>query len=324
MNEQIFEQNKEEWYQGIQTSNKQNLDNLVHLIQSNSVIPFVGAGISAPIFPTWTNYLNTVPLSGDKDAQNILQRIMKSKDSNRFLKAAQFLNDRYGVRFDTKTQEIFSSAKIESKIIREAAYNLPLLFDGPVITTNLDQLLEYVYELNGDKLTVALANETDFVNLNANLSSPCLWKIHGDVEKTASWVLTEKQYLKLYNNNNQNCFLKQLKSFIRGRVLLFIGASLESDKIVELLKELYKENRHIRHYAIFSLSNPQSDVDLSEFFNRCQELFNMGIEPIWYEEDEYHSGLDQIVKELVKRCGKESKHNFFLKKISSNFNYSNL
>ena len=158
----------------------------------------------------------------------------------------QFLQEEYGRAFFDKTQTIFDSRKISPDKLNPAVFELPRLFHGPIITTNLDQVLEWLYRRSGTALTVGLSKEVGFIQDRMVQSAPCLWKIHGDIDKKDSWVLTQEQYDALYRDTDDS-FMELFSVFLKYKMLLFIGASLRSDKVVGLLENLFKREPNICH-----------------------------------------------------------------------------
>ena len=75
--------------------NEKHLNDLIERITNNSVVPYVGAGMSAPIFPTWKRFfeveLDAVLISPAKRDE-----IMKLVDDNEYEKAASVLSKAIG------------------------------------------------------------------------------------------------------------------------------------------------------------------------------------------------------------------------------------
>lgn len=278
--------------------NKQNMNELLEYIKKNQIIPFIGAGMSSPIYPTWKKYLEQIPPSKDEKAVQFVQQKF-CYDMPDYEDIAQYLFDRYAVEFIDKTKETFSRKKITPDKINSAVFYIPKLFIGPVITTNLDQTIEWVYQKYNIPLPVGLADETGFLNERLSGFTPCLWKIHGDIDKSDSWVLTSKEYADQYSESSAQ-FMDLFCSVLQHRRLLFLGSSLRSDKVVDLLRKLYKKNNYIRHYAIL----PES-VKGADLYDEMSRLANLGIKVIWYQNGNYDAFV-KVVKELAERSGKST------------------
>lgn len=280
--------------------NQVNIKELSEYIQKNHIIPFIGAGMSCPIYPTWKKFLEQIPYSNDIEAVKYVQQAFQC-DSQDYEAIAQYFYERYAVEFIDKTKRTFSGEKITIDKINRAAFAIPKLFTGPVITTNLDHMIEWVYEKNDIPLPIGLADETGFLNERLSGFAPCLWKIHGDIDKTDSWVLTSENYARQYSRGSTK-FIDLFCSVLQYRRLLFLGSSLQSDKVVFLLRELYKKNNNIRHYAI--LPEPDEKVD---FYSEMSRLANLGIKVIWYPNGNYDV-FEKIVSELVEKSGKSMEY----------------
>lgn len=267
--------------------NKENIEELARQIDNHNIVPFIGAGMSAGIYPMWGEYLAELPDEGDEETKDELSRIMDEKKPD-YEKAAQFLCGRLGIGFYEKTEKIFSNSKIRREKINEALFKIPQFFHGPVITTNLDQMIEYVYRYKGIHLPVGLAKDIGFINKCMVSGQPCLWKIHGDIDKRDTWVLTKEKYDEIYGEDGEQ-FQKLFQVFLQYKSLLFLGASLKGDKVVGFLEKLWKENCNIRHYAV--MGAPQ---EKGEFYQEKNRLQKLGIIPIWYPAGDYKKCTELI------------------------------
>lgn len=277
--------------------NEKTIQELAEQISKDRIIPFYGAGISADIFPTWGRYIESLVEPDDDETRDYVQEQMGKADYD-YEGILQYIQEQYHRAFYDKTQEVFDSNKINQEMLRPVIFEFPRLFRGPMITTNLDQVLEWVYQRSGFPLSVGLAGETGFIHDRMLRSEQCLWKIHGDRDKIDSWVLTKEQYNALYVNGDTS-FPELFQVFLRYKMLLFIGASLKSDKIVQLLAELYNRDCHICHYAILQAPN-----DRNQFVAERKRVWNLGVKPIWFTvKDGDYSELDRIIYRLTELVG---------------------
>lgn len=283
-----------------QETNQQNIIELSELIRKNAVIPFIGAGMSCPIYPTWKAFLEQLPYS-----KKVMQECRWNPDSElqNYEDFFQYYADRFPAEYVAGTQNIFALRKLTFDKINKATLFLPILFDGPMVTTNLDQTLEWIWmQCLNKKLAVGLADETGFIKERIAKSEPCLWKIHGDIDKSDEWVLTSKEYAHRYGKDSFK-FMEILYSILNYKVLLFLGSSLQSDKIVSLLQNLFKkEKKHTCHFAILPAPN-----DEDAFYIEASRLSNLGIRSIWYPKNDYDT-LEKIVGELAEKSGKNAQY----------------
>lgn len=296
--------------------NEENLKELAEKIRKQQIIPFFGAGVSADIFPTWKKYLESLIEPGDTETKKYVENQLGKADSD-YEGILQYIEEQYGRAFYDKTQKAFDSRKISPDKLRPAIFELPRLFRGPMITTNLDQILERIYRECGLPVTVGLAGETGFIHDRMLRAESCLWKVHGDIDKTDSWVLTEDQYDMLYEKGDTS-FLKLFHVFLTYKILLFIGASLKSDKIVGLLKALYESDHHICHYAI--LEAPENE---EQFIQEQKRIWRLGVKPIWFTaKDGDYSGFDQIIYDLTRLTGSRFHQSYLPEKLSAHLESS--
>ena len=124
-----------------------------------------------------------------------------------------------------------------------------------------------------------------------------LLKLHGDVEERTDRVLTLSEYTKTYGaaDPSRLDFEKPLPHLLRllltTRPVLFLGCSLNQDRVVKFLKHVAETNPDLPHYAV--VEHPGSKA-----FRRAQLYFSEhGIRPIWYPKGE-HKFVELIVEYL--------------------------
>lgn len=283
-------------------------------IQMNHVMTYSGAGLSMSLYPGWTSYIESLPHQLDKEMSRKIKETLENSDvsahqENPCAGLAQEIYDRYPHFFEDQTKEIFHPDKIHSEKLGEAVKLLPQLFRCPMITTNLDRVLETVYEEQGIHLETAFAGSVRLMQESIQNHTPCLWKIHGDIKHPDTWVITQKQYEAQYQCNDEHdaqSFTELFSVYLQASRLLFLGCSLKDDKIVELLSKEFHRNPSIRHFAILEL--PPED----SFVTRFSELDKMGIDVIWYEnKDGTHHEVADILKELLILTGPLYTSNYF-------------
>lgn len=281
----------------IEEINEKNLKKLSDKVNRDEIIPFIGAGMSCPIYGIWKEYLQSILPPFDEDGHEILKKKLKE---GQYEDAAQWICEQYGIEFYNRTAEYFDEIKIKKELISQATQLLPYLFQGPIITTNLDRIIEYIYREEGISVTTALANDPELVQAMTRDKELCLWKIHGDIKNRKSWVLTKDDYIRTYHSGEG--FQQCLEQILQNRVLLFLGYSLESDMIVNILEKLCQHNPYVMHFAILPAKEEYfSGADGRKLFTmRCQQLGRMGVNPIWYPEGKYNK-ITQYLESLLKK-----------------------
>lgn len=299
-------------------SNKRNFKELVSCCTKNNIIPFIGAGMSVPIYRLWNDTLiNISNKSFDSDFPSIIQNLL---DNAAYEKAASCILQELGEgEFYSALAEEFNKNKIK-KITSMAVSVLPKIFKGMVITTNFEKLLETVYKTIGNEF-----NEITYHISEQNVISELLTKglvnnehflikIHGDIESERSLVLTEEKYNEVYGKDS--LFKQALMTVFNSKSLLFLGCSLKIDRTMMLFQEARKANK-IYNYAFV-----QKPEDVKKAQDRSRQLSNLLIHPIWYpEHDTKHESVkvllnylyDQIKKENAKKSVSSEK-----KKLANN------
>lgn len=271
-------------------SNRLVFENLHEAISnSKSIMPFVGAGISAFVYSTWKNILLEFSNSLNSTKKDI---VLQQIANNNFLDAAQTICASLGkTTFFTSLRRFYSEDKIDDNKLKEnAAYYIPRICDGNCITTNYDRVLEHSFVLNSIAYDTAGVNDT--LKLTTYYRSQdkkgLIFKIHGDILSNAENILLSRQsYEEHYARGSE--LRRQLEKWIAGRTFLFIGTSLFNDEPIQILTSMLEEG--IINYVIYPCS--YNDIEpLRERFD------DMGIIPIFYDNKD-HSSLTILLKKLL-------------------------
>lgn len=195
-------------------------------IKENSLILFVGAGISANSnLPTWGELIQSL-----KKELNLPEE--KTKDH---LRVAQYYYDTFGKnQYTKKIEEVFFS-KGTSKP-NELHTLIEKIAPKHIITTNYDSLLEDQFE-NGLLKYNVVAEDKDIPYTS---SERYLIKMHGDFSKK-NIVLKEDDYLDYALNFPMVSTL--IQSLIMNHTLLFVGYSLGDstfNSIFRLIQNTFK------------------------------------------------------------------------------------
>ena len=107
------------------TVNRQNYEQLKQQIQRGTVIPFVGAGHSACVYPGWKQVLQIIAadvmdLNAKKDVLKLLSDEYVKEHEDALEQAAKCLEDVWTKSvFDNKLYHIFSPQKLEKTDVKE-------------------------------------------------------------------------------------------------------------------------------------------------------------------------------------------------------------
>ena len=261
-------------------------DQLITLIKSNRIIPFVGAGLSIDIYGSWGAALKRMMkgyFSGRKAAED--RGIETLIDAGDYEVAAQRI---YDVLHDTPyldrliamfKEDIITDERLKTMSVRY----LPRIFnDSLVITTNFDKVLERVFlmEQYSFEEKLVLRHLTRWQADRVRRDSPhYLIKIHGCVSAPDEVVMTKTSYDELYDSASPH--IERLRSILSGNNLLFIGCGLKEDRTVDLLHGVQAGG----HYAILPMDGETGE---DAFEQRRTFMANLHMHCIWYPKGEHH------------------------------------
>lgn len=292
----------------IQKLSEENFKLLMRDYKRGLLVPFIGSGFSANIcgdkFLQWKAFLLDYAdqLCVRRDVSDILE---DTDIPFRYELAASILS-KHDAAFSDKIQSFFALDESD-EISRDASVQwIPTLFpQSPIITTNLDTVLETVYRNNGKPIDQILYGTTfddqhlRKITMNKN---HVLLKIHGCIKDKNTIVFSENQYSKLYGTLEQNRaykgrqnkkFPKSFRKMAESVRFLFLGCSLNEDRYLELLKQIRESSKEDANYHYAIISVPDDEV---EYEQRQEYLASCGIAPIWYP-----SGKHAQIKEYFTR-----------------------
>lgn len=272
--------------------NQENIRGLVEQLRSPlGVIPFVGAGFSAPFgFPQWDALL--LELAADLSREN-RGKVSAAVKREEYMGAATIVAEGLGeFDFQSAIAASFPDEALARVDLAEAAVAfVPLLSSGLVITTNFDGALEYVFKRTGyEPRLVYGANPNEIVPA-IQRNRLTLWKIHGDRNDPRTRVLSAEDYQTHYVR------LRGLLALaFANRPALFLGCSLVQDRTVAVLTNQQKQWPGLKHFALL-----QCPADEKKFDSRVTKLRRLGIRPIWYPEGE-HGEIRHRLSEIVQQA----------------------
>lgn len=259
----------------------QAIDKIKDSIMNDSLVVFVGAGISAESgLPKWSELIESM-----KDDLSVKE--------NDYLKVAQFYFDTFGKQeYLKKINTIFNKNKaIKTNEIHE---RIKEIHPKHVITTNYDTLLEDSLNAGISKYNI-IASDDDIPYSNSN---HYIIKMHGDFKKN-NMVFKEEDYLDYKDNFPMISTL--IKSVIMNNTVLFLGYSLNDstfNSIFRLIHNSFGENAKKAYF--FTASTP-ADVVI-EYYKK---------KGIYVLSDSENVPESEIGKRTLK----------FVSEISKSFNY---
>jgi hypothetical protein len=276
-------------------SNEQVLLDLKRAIQDDEVVPFVGAGMSKPIFPLWTESLLTL-IEGrrlwDEAQKADVRRLVETA---KFEEAASQLADD-NPRFTSGIYTEFGNARIDpAKLARMAVRLLPEIFPGPVVTTNFDRVLERVYH---GRLEPVIPPFGELRPAQARAvtrrGSEHLVKIHGCVSRECNLVFTKENYDEAYGEKFDGAGAKYLRRLLEGRRMVFLGCGLRQDRTLSLVESIALgfDGDH------FAVVEAPKDLAADDFNARWKRLEDAGIDCYWYPHGA-HSEVEAVLNYLL-------------------------
>ena len=254
--------------------NQDRYRDLVNAVERQQVIPLVGSGMSVPSgLPTWAEFLTRTGEYAQCDAAE-LSRLISCAN---FEEAADLLAE--CMNLNQLAERVEHTLRINDQdFIKGPICLLPSLFPNFIVTTNLDNVLESLYIFCEKKFAYVLSGK-EIANYR-QLKGPqerFLIKLHGNYQDRGGRVLLSQEYNEAYAVNSS--IREEIALLYRSFSLLFLGCSLGSDRIVQLIHEIARADPHMpKHYAF--LAKPDSDTARVA---REGFLTERGIFPVWYD-----------------------------------------
>ena len=280
----------------IEAENVSCFELLVRQLRSPmGVVPFIGAGLSIPFgFDSWESVL--------RDAARFHSKpelvVAKIADSD-LLGAADLLQQESADRFQATVAHKFGRDIPPEQTRGEAVALLPMLANGPVITTNFDHVIETAFADTGNPFkSIITGPQPDSVIGAMHRNEHALIKIHGDARDRSARVFTAEEYAEQYSGGQPNRanLAKLLHILFTNRPLLFLGCSLDKDKTLQVLARIHADLPGLAHYGV--LAAPYRVRSLAE---RRIELADYGIFPLWYVPGDYRR-VGKLLEELIQEA----------------------
>ncbi len=259
-------------------------------LSRQSVIPFIGAGLSRPTgFPLWGEFLEG--LTADYPAA--VDQVQADLAAYRYEEAAQRLLDRMGPNvFAEAVQNAYGS---RIKTVKGPVQLLPYVFKRGCLTTNFDYVLNRVYDASDCRLKGEFAGAWLSEAPRRLADEPhCLLRLHGEADSAQGRVLTGGEYTSCYGDSGN--YREIFRQLIANTSLLFLGCSLSVDRTVRALGEIKKAAvvQAPRHFAFLPLTEG-TDREA-----RRNELAQADIHPIWYPPEDHDQAIEDLLISLME------------------------
>ncbi len=255
------------------SGNRNRYLDLTEAVRRQQVVPFVGSGMSVLSgLPTWAEFLKQTGEYAQCDQLELDRLICCSF----FEAAADLLST--SMNLTLFAERVEHNLRInDPSYINGAVGLLPNLFPDLVLTTNLDNVLEHLYQLSNVPFSHTLSGRK--LSYYQHLKNPAerfLIKLHGDFRDQEGRVLLSDEYDEAYAENSP--VREEVTLLYRQYNLLFLGCSLGPDRTIQLIHEVASSAANMpRHYAFLETPDSNSDRIARENF-----LTERGIFPIWY------------------------------------------
>lgn len=133
--------------QRLYKKNRENFEELIAQIKKGSVVPLLGAGFSATVYPSWSKLL----IEMAQPFPNCTREVEESVGSGSFERAASLLCEEMGeFEFLRELHGTFGRHTLSQAMERISSERktIPQIFTGPLMTTNVDQMIEEIYARN--------------------------------------------------------------------------------------------------------------------------------------------------------------------------------
>lgn len=272
--------------------NEENFNKLANLCKSGNVVPFIGAGLSLFVgLPSWQGFIDDLKAECPDKSFRTDNLLEAADEIERQLGKEKFYKIFKQTFYYDKDDDWWENVIKKREAHKQAVSVIPYLFNGPIITTNFDKILEAVHRFS---LPVSLPDNVSLLQNVNKERKHLIYKIHGCVSDPEKIIFTGKSYNEAYYKNNSP-LVKTLSEFYKGFSFLFLGSSLrlsenEMDESIKLWTKL--TNSGMFHYAILGCSKENEQ-------SRRAELEQHQIFPIFFPDGKFES-IKIILDELLK------------------------
>lgn len=280
--------------------NELRFDQLIDLLLDNSVVPFIGAGVSqAGGFPTWKDHLRHQGKTAGIES-NVIEEHIANGEFETIIEIIEALR---GV--DVFAQEI-RDAFSKTGSLEDITLRISELFTDTLITTNYDRLLEQTFDIGP-------SDEVQVINGLRAMKKPdpekvTVIKLHGDIKDPHRCILGKAQYDDAYGESDLDLskpIPKLLSYYFRNSSLLFIGCSLNNDRTVQVfkaVKDTIGETPLPQHFSI-----EQAPETAEQLVARNAELLKIRVTPIWFPKGDFDK-VEAILRHACNELKYKQRH----------------
>lgn len=276
------------------------------LAEETKPIALIGAGMSLKAgLPTWSKLLEDLKQELPKKVGSDMRKLLEAEEN------LPWRAQEYKSMLQANVYASFISQKFGKCLVRHddptvALVKLPFRH---FITTNYDDVIARAH-LKADlevpnKLTWNEIDARSFIfSLRKASARRSVLHLHGHHSEIDSIVLTDEDYVTRYVKKSDT-FAKLFAIFSTEHIV-FMGFSLSDPDLMALLRQVNAMLgcEEEPHFAILGIK--KDDVE-KESINRRKFIKKFGIQPIFYEVDDDHSGLMECLRFLEEEWPKYKK-----------------
>lgn len=275
-------------------ANRKRFVEVTSALLNGQLVPLIGSGMSVPTgLPQWSAFLRSICKHSSLPVRDLEAMLA----GGQFEEAVDALAAAMpGRLFDERIEH---DLRIDDPAaIIGAVQFMPELFDTLCLTTNLDDLLERLYERVERPFSHALNGQSiaDYRQIKGG-SKRTLLKLHGDCRQRRGRVLGRAEYDAAYTTGSP--VRDELELIYRNNSVLCIGCSLGADRTVNLLADIAHGDPNMpKHYAFLNLPTDPGIVRDREHFLTERDVF-----PIWYPGG-HDESIQALMVGMLKSLGK--------------------
>ena len=303
-------------------------NNLLELLKKQNVTPVIGAGLSCWAYPLWSNMLEEQ--GTNYGIGKNIQRLIKAGEYELAASALEEETTPNGLKH--LLQQIFRISLMNECSTQCPLYlkRLPHLFNGPILTTNFDRVIEYLFKEEGlpcpDMVIPSDDFQSDKISSALHRNASILVKMHGDIEDPQHLILTQASYNDVYGDNQKYPDLEKpmpvfLQKVLERNPLLFLGCGLGTDRTCSVIRlcapnsqqfavlELPKETENLNNPLQPRIRKKNNQFIAAWKERRQYILQKLNIQAIWYPHGMHEEALDALFAKLSEDLGVSSSTN---------------
>jgi hypothetical protein len=215
------------------------ISELVHAIRAKQCVPFVGAGLSKVAgMPLWDELIEDMKplLLGLAETEGDREEEAQYLDKASYLDVATRFKFKAGLgHYHRFLQERYRPARSQPSGLHQA---LARIRSWPfVITTNFDKLLEAAFTQPGC-VSPATVTQPEELVISIRSGEFFILKIHGDIDRPQSIVLTRDEYEQFIHSRRGQLLLDTLRQQLMFRTVLFVGFGLTDPNFLRVFGEV--------------------------------------------------------------------------------------